>query len=190
MKYIFILSLCAALVVACGKAYDKKPANSLTTQQQKAFIDSTIRYMAKPPANATHETKFDTAYNRYYQIIVEDYDVRAYEHGADGTDNFLVTRKARSITPMRESIGGKVKFGQQGEVVYYEEVFRTWKMPEEIMEQRYPVLFNKMVAGKSLEEYYPKTAGDKFIEFPDGRFYFDVKQRKWRDQVMDSLQVQ
>jgi len=40
-----------------------------------------------------------------------------------------------------------------------------------------------------MEEYYPKSAGDKYIEFPDGRFYFDKSQRKWRDNLFDSLDV-
>jgi hypothetical protein len=72
-----------------------------------------------------------------------------------------------------------------GSLRYYEEVFRTWKMPENVLNERYPVLFDKMVKGESLEPYYSKNKGDQYIEFPDDRFYFDAQTRTWNDKVFE-----
>jgi hypothetical protein len=180
-----ILILLTFTVFSCAKNYD--PANSLTKVQQDSLIYSVIRYSAKLPPNSNHDIKFDPQFDKYYKAVATDYDVRAYVKQGDEY-YFLLTRAARSITPMRESIGVKMKVVGDS-IAAYEEVFRTWKMPEETMNERFPVLFEKMLNGESLEAYYPKSTGDKYIEFPDGRFHFDKTERKWRDELYDSLNV-
>jgi hypothetical protein len=163
------------------------PEHYVSVEEQQKAIDSIVRYVAKLPPNATNETKFESQFDDYYKTVATDYDLRRYFIDKDSVHYLLVTRMARSIKPMRESIGLKIRYSHDGSLAMYEEVFRTWKMPDELMEKRYPVLFELMVEEKDLSEYYPKSKGDQYIEFPDGRFYFDVKSRRWRDQVMDSL---
>jgi hypothetical protein len=166
------------------------PDHYLSKADQEKVINGIVRYAAKLPPTAMDETKFASEFDDYYKAVATDYDVRRYFIGKDSVHYLLVTRAARSIKPMRESIGIKIRYTKNGTFEAYEEVFRTWKMPESLMEKRYPVLFELMVDGKDLSGYYPKNKGDQYIEFPDGRFYFDVNQRKWRDQVMDSLNVE
>lgn len=174
------------LLASCNqKKY--KPEQYISKAEQDSLIYSVIRYSSKLPPNSNHSNKFESRFDDYYRAVAADYDIRAYHKDDKGTQYFLMTRPARSITPMRESIGCKVAFDSNKKVKDYEEVFRTWKMPEEQLNEKFPVLFDKMVKGESLEEYYPKNAGDQYIEFPDGRFYFDKKERKWRDHLIDSL---
>jgi len=113
----------------------------------------------------------------------------AYYPVKDRADYFLFTRKARSIWPAREAIGGKVSFDKTGTLTEYEEVFRTWKMAEDSLNTRALELFDIMVKEKDLTRYRSEYKGDRYIEFPDDRFYFDKKDRQWHDIVMDSLML-
>ena len=179
----------AVLSMTACKTDQYKPEQYITKDQEQKIIYSVMRYSAKLAPRANHDTKFDAQFDPYYQAVATDYDIRAYYIGPDSTHYILFTRAARSITPMRESIGCKIKYAPDGSLTEYEEVFRTWKMPEETMNERFPILFEKMKAGESLEPYYPKNTGDQYIEFPDGRFYFDKEKRRWRDTLMDSLNL-
>jgi hypothetical protein len=175
---------------ACKEKEPYNPANYLTPAQQQAMLWKTIRYSTQLAPRASHEIKFDTAFDWYYKRAAAEYDIRAWYKAGNGDQYFLMTRQARSITPMRESIGGKLSLDDRDSLVEYEEIFRTWKMPEEQLNKKYPMLFDKMVKGESLEPYYSKHTGDQYIEFPDGRFHFDKTTRRWRDSALDSLQMQ
>jgi hypothetical protein len=186
LQYVFILALALS---ACkhkkNNPYD--PDNYLTQQEQQDILWKTIRYSTKLPPGAKQETKFDTAFDWYYKRGVAEYDIRAWYKTENGDQYFLMTREARSITPMRESIGGKLRLDDRDSLVEYDEIFRTWKMPDSVLNTKYPMLFEKMVKGESLEPYYPQNAGDQYIEFPDGRYYFDKTMRRWRNPEMDTL---
>jgi len=67
-----------------------------------------------------------------------------------------------------------------GSIGEYEEVFRTWKMVPDTLKKRSSFLFDKMVKGESLEPYYTIVTGDKYIEFPDERTYYDKSVREWK----------
>jgi hypothetical protein len=158
-------------------------------QKQQMLIGEIVRYAAKLPPGANHVNKWKDDFDGYYQAISKDYDIRAYYIDSDSNHFVLVTRQARSITPMREGIGIRLKYDSDS-LSGYEEVFRTWKMKDEILNERSSFLFDKMVKGESLEPYYSRNSGDQYIEFPDERFYFDKEERKWKDKLFDSLNVQ
>ena len=182
--FLFVLFL-----ISCEKKDPYDPSNYLSPEEQTGMLWKTIRYSTQLAPTATHKTKFDTTFNWYYERAVNEYDIRAWYKNETGDQYFLMSRQARSITPMREAIGGKLRLDDQGNLTEYEEIFRTWKMPDEQMKPRALMLFDKMVKGESLEPYYPKNTGDQYIEFPDARFYFDKAARRWRDKDMDSLRL-
>ncbi len=63
-------------------------------------------------------------------------------------------------------------------------------MPADTLHKRGEFLFNQMVKGGDLTLYYSKFQKDRFIEFPDDRFTFDVQERKWRDSELDSVKFE
>ena len=74
-----------------------------------------------------------------------------------------------------------MKFSKTGQLLEYEEVFRTWKMLPDTLAKRSLFLFKKMVNDEDLSPYYASSSGNTdFIEFPDDRTYFDKKLRMWR----------
>ncbi len=176
------------LITTCSKTNDNKPENCFSPERQAKVIAQSVRYSAKLAPQATHETKFDTTFNWYYDLAAKEYDLRACRQGTDSSFFFLMTRKARSIWPAREAIGGKLRLDENERLTDYYEEFRTWKMTEDSLNDRAFELFNLMVKGEDLTPYRSKFKGDRYIEFPDDRSFWDSKEKRWKDKfVIDSL---
>jgi hypothetical protein len=176
------------IVLANGCTSGTNPDKFFTKDQQTKIIQQSVRFSTKLPPGATHETKFNPEFNPYYELATAEYDIRACAPESDGY-YFLMTRKARSIWPAREAIGGKLKIDKDYNLLDYEEEFRTWKMTEDSLNARSMELFDIMVKGKDLTPYRSKYKGDRYIEFPDDRWYFNKTDKRWRDRLLDSARV-
>lgn len=177
MKTKFIFFIILAGVIGCSeKNYNP---DQLSPQEKDKFMTSIIRYVAKLPENVSEEQKFDSSYNAHYQQKVSE--ARLEQYYRDGnTSYFLVSQIAPSLTVKRHATGGKVTFNDNGAIIDYEEVFRTWKMVPDTLVKRSYMLFDKMVKGEDLKRYETRyTNGVEFIEFPDDRTYYDKPTRKW-----------
>src|SRR4051794_20866231 len=183
MKQGFGLLICFSILV-CACSQSGNPDTLLSKAEQAMIISQSVRYSSKLAPQASHLTKFDTAFNWYYDLAAKEYDLRACRRDKDSGYFFLMTRKARSIWPAREAIGGKLKVGKNGHLVDYYEEFRTWKMTEDSLNDRAIELFNLMVKGKDLTPYHSKFKGDRYIEFPDDRSYWDKNEKRWRDKFL------
>ncbi len=182
---------CAFLLTGCkGDVYD--PDKYFKPDEKISVLSQSLRYSAKLPPTATHQTKFGSEHNEYYDIALKEYDWRkCYPvDGREGEYFFLITREARSLWPAREAIGGKLLLDDQQKIVAYEEIFRTWKMAEDSLKTRSAELFDRMVKGEDLTPFTSKFKGDRYIEFPDDRFYFNKNDKQWHDHAMDSLRIQ
>jgi hypothetical protein len=177
MKRWFILIVFAA--AACSKN-SSDPADHLSKKEMDDATWQIVHYAAKFPPGASLENVFDKEFEEYYHLVAVDFKWLQVRPTEGNSYYFLVSRPARSITPMVEGIGGT--FRMEGDsLVEYEEVFRMWKMPEPDLAVKGKAMFDRMVAGKDLSMYYPKFTGDQYIEVPDGRFIYDKQNRRWRD---------
>ena len=182
-RFIFFI----VLLSSCNSdPYD--PGKFLTPEAQQKLIRETVYFSMKLAPNANHETKFDKEFDWYYDRAAKEVEVTKYYIDEKRTHYFLMSRVARSITPMREGIGGKLSIDGAGKLIDYEEIFRTWKMESDSLKTRGAMLFDRMVKGKDLSLFYSKFQGDKYIEFPNERFSFDKTLRLWHDNAIDTLQ--
>lgn len=178
MKYIVIV--CLALI-SCAKGY--KPSEYLSAKQQDEMMWKIIRYLAKPPEGLTKPERFYKGYDPYYQEQQARYRLDSYYIGEKDAHYFLVSRVAPSIQEKRVATGGIVKFDENGKLIEYEEVFRTWKMKDADLKVKAKKLFDLMVKGESLEKYQTKfTTPAEYIEFPDDVNYFDKVEREWKQK--------
>jgi hypothetical protein len=173
------------LILFCFACQNKKsylPADHLSPQQVDKFMASVIRYISDLPRGASHETKFSKEHDEDYQEQQSGHRLDAYFPSKDNTIYFLISRGAPSLYEKRVAIGGKLKLASDGTFAEYEEVFRTWKMKPEILKQRADFLFDQMVRGENLERYQPNKTSEEWIEFPDGRVYYDKMLRQWKQR--------
>ncbi|MBL7872865.1 MAG: hypothetical protein JNM78_14710 [Cyclobacteriaceae bacterium] len=180
------------LVIVCMQCHSKgnhDPSYSLDPNRQAEILFKSIRYSAKLPPTSNHDNKFDTTFDSYYKRAAADYSFINLSKSKDGSYAFLISRPAKSITPMFEGIGGRFKLDENDSLIVYDEVFRTWKMPFNDLVERGGFLYSRMINGEDLTLFYSINAGDKYIEFPDDRFTFDKKLRRWKDHVFDSIQI-
>lgn len=183
-----MLLLLSLIMISC-EYKPRTPDKWFTKEEQSKIIHHAVRYSTKLPPDATHETKFDTVFNWYYTLAAKEFDWRACEKINDQEYYFLLTRKARSIWPAREAIGGKLSVDKNKKLINYEEVFRTWKMAEDSLNNRAFELFKLMTQKKDLTPFTSKFKGDRYIEFPDDRWYFNKSENRWRDRFLDSAKM-
>ncbi|MFN4298855.1 MAG: hypothetical protein ACK4EX_03880 [Thermaurantimonas sp.] len=168
--------------VSCStSSFDFTPDNHLNSYEDSVFKYSIIRYAGKLPPKATHRIKFDPSFDEYYIQLARRHKIDFYYPSEDGFIYFQISRIAPSLHEKYVGIGGKLKKDLEGNITYYEEVYRTWKMPYDDLIKVSRQVFIDMVNGKKLDKYYTKNTPDNvfIIEFPDEETYFDTEKRIW-----------
>ena len=182
MKLFKIFPILALIALGACSTKSYAPSEHLSDLEQDQFKWSIIRYIARSPEGLTVQERFYPQYDEHYKEQQTLYALDAYFEN-DGKIYFMLSRKAPSLTEKRVATGGAVQFGKDGNVEYYEEMFRTWKMVPDTLTKRSMLLFDKMVKGESLEPYYTRNSnGVDYIEFPDERTWFDVQDRIWKNR--------
>lgn len=185
MKYALLILL-PFLFAACQQTIGKKPDEALERQT----LNSIIRYIGKlPPKGATHDNKFAPAFDEYYDQLATQHHIDLYHQDAKTGDIYLlVSRIAPSLQVKRVATGIHLRMAGDS-ITYYNEVFRTWKMPEAELANKGSMLFAKMVKGEDLTPYYPQNSGnEEYIEFPDPKVHFDTQKRRWVMEGEDPLE--
>lgn len=180
MVRLFPFLFLACIAWSCRFEKDYRTSSHLTAQEQEAVMQQIIRYVARSPEGTAPEQRTESRFDDHYAEQRRLHRLDAYY--VDGaTHYFLVSRVAPSLTEKRVAIGGRLERNKTGEITYYEEVFRTWKMEPDTLSRRSQFLFDRMVREEDLTGYYSsKTGNTDYIEFPDDRTFFDTRQRIWR----------
>lgn len=133
------------------------------------------------PGKATHDSKFQSRYNEYYNKESLRYELIFYgQNPKTGAEFFTYLRPAPSIHEKYVAIGGEV-LREKNEVIKLTEHFRTWKMTREDLLPKAGILFGKMVKGEDLTPYYPENSGDEeFIQFPNKSNYYSTEEKRWK----------
>lgn len=175
LSFIFLLFSCAK------EKINSNPDQYLSKEQQEDFKLSIVRYYEKLPTKKdNHETKFDSTHNSYYSTKAEKSDLLNLYIDSDSTYYFAVAKIAPSLKVKKVATIGKLKKNKSGEITYYEEAIRTWKMEEKELQEKTNLLFEKYVNNEDLSPYYTKNSGNDFyIEFPDDNNIYNVEKRQW-----------
>jgi len=178
---VHVLIIAAALFLISCKRDRYDPSHQFSDAEQAMLIRQMSYYVTKLAPNAGELDKFDAKYDWYYDRAASECRLLAlYPAQEPNSWYFLLARKARSLTPMDEGIGGILKLNASGALADYEEVFRVWKMQPDTLVERGSMLFDRMVRGKDLSLFYPKFQKDRYIELPTEGYYFDKASKRWR----------
>lgn len=181
MKIIYSLFI-VVLFLSCQKEPNKiLPSDYLDKNQIEAFKYDIIRYSDKLAIRATHGTKFDAQFDSIYMLKAKSAQLYHYYVDKNSKDvYFAIARIAPSLKVKRVVTAGKLVKDKDGNITYYEEAFRTWKMEIPELKTKSKLLFEKYVDGENLSAFYTKNAdGEFFIEFPDDINYYDTNLRRW-----------
>lgn len=191
MKYILpVLVFC--LFFACRNAENSTAGIGQLPDKalEQEILNRIIRYLGQlPPKGATHENKFDARFDEHYQALVPQHRIDLYHRDSVTGDIYLlVSRIAPSMYVKR--VGTGIHFSMPADsITHYNEVFRTWKMPEDELAKKGGMLFSKMVRGEDLRPFYPQNSGkEEYIEFPDANVRFDTLRRIWVSNRSDLLE--
>jgi hypothetical protein len=177
------------LFAACSARDRYNPDKHLDLKEKNEFVSSIVRYAGKRPEPVKDSARFDEKFNAHYNSEQARHMLKLYFESSSGEKFFLLTRKAPSLYEKYVAIGGKLRVDENYLITEYEEVFRTWKMVQDTLDQRASLLFDKMVKGESLDPYLTKNSnGVEYIEFPDDNVYFDKESRKWKSKQFGSVE--
>jgi hypothetical protein len=189
-NFVPLIFICLILISCSNNKTDINPSASLSIEEQNDFKYEIIRYTGKIAPKATENTKFNSEFDEYYKNLAQKHDLIAfYTDKINGYDYFMLTRIAPSIHLRKVAIGGKVSKDENGTIIYYEEAFRTYKMPENELREKAEMLFHRYISGQDLEKYhYKNTQPDEYIEFPNEETWYDAEKRQWISSRFDPLQ--
>lgn len=187
-KHTFLFLLLCLLTAACSnqepQLLGERPSEDLSQELLNRFA----RYYAKLPSKATQRTKFEPRFDEGYAELAGRHRLDLHYYDAESNHTYLlVSRIAPSLQVKRVATG--IKFRMEGDsIAHYEEIFRTWKMPEEELAQKGGLLFDKMTKGEDLSPYYSVNSGEEeYIEFPDEHTSYNVEKRAWESEQIDPL---
>lgn len=176
-------------IVACKTEPNYDPSSHLDVKEKDRIHLAIVRSIGKVPEKATDATKMDKQYDQYYLDLASKYQLKNYFISDEGQHFFLEWRQAPSLHEKYVATGGKLRLDRQGNILSFEEVFRTWKMQPDTLSRRGLLLFDKMVKGESLKEFETRNSkGIEFIEFPDENVFYDTTARTWRSRNFMSVE--
>lgn len=179
MRHTLSFAIALSFFVSCSTRQDYSPDTYMSEQEKEKVTAYIIRYAGKTPPGANEHEKFSHKYDEYYERLASTARLEQY-YSFKGKQYFLLSQPAPSLQEKRHATGGYFKLDEKDSLIEYEEVFRTWKMANDVLLKRANMLFDKMVKSESLEPYLSKNSNDiEYIEFPDDYVIFDKKQRKW-----------
>ena len=181
MRHFFFTLLLVSFFCQCSSDKKYDPDSQLTPQEKDRIMMTLIRYVAKTPENVNESEKFSNKYDSYYQQRASQTKLEQYY--VDGKQQyFLISQPAPSLVEKRHATGGKMILDDTGNLLEYEEVFRTWKLIPDTLKRRSYVLFDKMVNGEPLATYLTKNSSMEYIEFPDDHTFYDKTSRRWKSK--------
>lgn len=189
MKNLLFSLIIGLLLSACSNFGSYEPTKSLTTAQQDSFKYEISRYIGHMPKRAKLNTRFAAEFDGDYQQAAKNHQLdKYYENPKDGYTYFEVSRIAPSLHEKYVATGGRLKRDDQGKIIDYEEIYRTWKMERTDLEKKTVIFFDKMVKGEDLSSYQTANIGDtEHIEFPDHQTYFNKENRRWEMTTKDNV---
>jgi hypothetical protein len=191
MKYQLVLIALSVLVFSCKQEAKRiDPSLYLNKEEQFNFKYSVSRYVDRLPKNATEETKFDPEFDEDYKKRSENAELMCYYVDKEtGEIYFAIAKIAPSLVLKKVVTAGKLKKNEKGDIIAYEEEFRTWKMEVAELKTVSEMLFNKYVNKEDLSPFYTRNAQGKFIiEFPDEHVSYDKEKRTWISNRIDPLE--
>lgn len=173
------IGLIVIIFTACGAGKNTDPGNSLSDKEQADLKYSIARYIHKLPNKATEDNKFEAQFDEYYATKSKYATLDHYYKGSGDTVFFQISKIAPSMKVKKVATAGKLLRDAAGNIVYYEEVYRTWKMEEPELAKKSKRLFDLFITGKDLRPYYTENSTEEYIEFPDKNNSYDPGKRLW-----------
>jgi hypothetical protein len=165
--------------ISCSQSI--QPSDYLSEQEEYELKYKIIRYAERLPKHTTHETKFDSKHDSFYMAKANSAKLIYYFESENGERYFALAKIAPSLKLKRVSTIGKFLLDKDGDIEYYEEICRTWKMEEDELFPITKKVFNDVIKGKDISKYYTKNSQPELIiEFPDDNTFFDVEKRLWK----------
>lgn len=150
----------------------------------EGLLDSLMPFVAKLHDSIPDSAKFAQVHKAFMVVHKQErqYCITHFAESADEGVFLIIRRLEPSINKDKfASICVHFKRNKAGAVdtASFREVFRTWKMKEEVLGVKTDVLFEKALKGADLSTYYPENNREEWIEFPGNGAVYNTRLKKW-----------
>lgn len=156
-----------------------KPDILMEPHHLDTLLTEMVTYIGKRPKMATWERRFDPEFRGYYVNLSKDFKwVYLKETGQqEGNFAYYLLRPASALEGNIRGVGGLMQLDENFSIIQFEEVFNTPILPEADLIARGYVLFEQLLNHGNIEAF---EGNQDYIEWPDGRLYYDKTQHEWR----------
>ncbi|MDP2174610.1 MAG: hypothetical protein Q8K70_01730 [Bacteroidota bacterium] len=182
MKYNLIYILLISVLVSC----QSKQAKIELEDYQERFDDllfEIVPFVAKLHDSIPMSERFMPKNKNFMKthILEREYQWQNFYRDSNYS-YFQITRLEPSNNRDKYSaICGKFKQNKDGSMdsASFEEIYWTWKMKKDQLDEKSKILFLKAIKNQSLKAYCDPQTKDDWIEFPNDKVYYDKATKKW-----------
>jgi hypothetical protein len=183
MRQLIIFTLVLNLLVSCGNSQPKIELSDYTENFDNLLFEI-VPFVAKLHDSIPMNERFLPKNKNFMKthIIEREYQWLNFYKSDSGYSYFQITRLEPSNKRDKYSaICGKFKQNEDGSLdsASFEEIYWTWKMKKDKLEDKSKTLFLKAIKEESLKAYCDPQTKDDWIEFPNDRVFYDKSTQKW-----------
>ncbi len=180
-KFILVV-----LLTCLASSCQNKKSYSLSDYHvdYSGLLDTILPFFAGLQGDFPKSERFRPEHKPYMQSHKTE---RQYEwmHYAEknGYSYFMVSRLEPSMNRDKFlAICGRFRRNETGRVdsASYEELFWTWKMKKDSLQEKSLVLFNAAVEQRDLSPYMPENSDGYWMEFPSKLVFYDKATQSWK----------
>lgn len=197
MKNSFLYLATGILIASCAGNQGKTKGSALPVADTMEYhiskykidydgtLDTILPHFAKLHDSIPESQRYLPKNREYMRVHKAERDYRwlEYTEAKDGYCYFMVRRNEPSLKRDKyAAICGRFKRDMNGRIdsASYEEIFYTWKMRQDSLSIKSPILFKTVVEGGKLDEYLPEHSAGFWVEFPSSKVYYDKATQKWK----------
>jgi hypothetical protein len=141
-----------------------------------SLLTDMVTYIGRKPPLATSLTRFEETFREYYIHYSREFRPIFFVITPDDTHYYYLSRPARSTRGNRRGVGGFF-FMEDGQIRGFQELFNTYVMTGEELEEIGWTLFRSMVENGHVDDF---IGNDQYIEWPDERLKYNKELFEWR----------
>jgi hypothetical protein len=182
MKYNFLYILLMALMVSCQSNHAKIELEDYQEKYDDLLFEI-VPFVAKLHDSIPMNERFLSKNKNFMKshIIEREYQWKNF-YKDSVYSYFQITRLEPSNHRDKYSaICGKFKQKEDGSLdsASFEEIYWTWKMKKDQLDEKSKVLFLRAIKNQSLKAYCDPQTKDDWIEFPNDKVTYDKSTQTW-----------
>ncbi|MDB5256404.1 MAG: hypothetical protein JWM14_1099 [Chitinophagaceae bacterium] len=131
------------------------------------------------PDTVAKEDRFHPEHQEFFKTRLDRYKFVYLYKNEQGEYLYYVTKPAYGVPELSVGLAGKFKLDEKNHLVDFEESYRLYRMPPEVLDKKSWEVYQAFVKGEDLQPFHRSLDTDPYIEFPNDHVAYDKKKLDW-----------